>query len=81
MKTMNKKRDEVSFDKMDRICRKIIDYGILGVIIFSPLPAASVHEWSILVIQLLVLVMMAAYIIMRQRPQSNEFLSFSLKWA
>ena len=77
---MSKKRDEVSLDKRDRICRKIIEYGILGVIIFSPLPAASVHEWSILVIQLSVLVMMAAYIVMRQRPQSNELLSLSLKW-
>ncbi len=59
----------------DKICRKIIEYGILSVIVFSPLPAASVHEWSILVIEIVVLVMMAAYILMKERPQNNELLS------
>ncbi len=62
------------------ICGKIIEYGILGLIIFSPLPAASVAEWSILVIQLTVLVMMAAYFLMREKPKNNELLSLSLKW-
>jgi len=52
----------------------------LGLIIFSPLPAASVAEWSILVIQLTVLVMMAAYFLMREKPQNNGFLYLSLKW-
>jgi len=64
----------------DKICRKIIEYGILGVIVWSPLPAASVYEWSILVIEIAVLVMMAAYILMKERPQNNELLSLSLKW-
>lgn len=64
----------------NKFCRKIIEYGILAVIVFSPLPAASVYEWTILGIQLSVLVMMAAYILMRQRPQNNELLSLSLKW-
>ena len=62
------------------VCGKIIEYGILGLIIFSPLPAASVAEWSILVIQLTVLVMMAAYFMMREKPKNNGFLSLSLKW-
>jgi len=66
--------------KKDRICQKIIEYGILGVIIFSPLPAASVSDWSILVIQLAVLIMMAAYFLMREKLQNNEFLSLSLRW-
>lgn len=44
--------------KRDVVCRKIIEYGILGLIVFSPLPAASVYEWSILVIQLTVLFML-----------------------
>ncbi len=50
------------------------------MIVFSPLPAASVYEWSILVIQLVVLVMMAAYILMREKPQKNELISLMLKW-
>ncbi len=33
-----------------------------------------------MVIQLTVLVMMAAYIMMREKPQNNELLSLSLKW-
>jgi len=62
------------------MCRRIIEYGILGLLLFSPLPAASVNEWSILVIQLTVLVMFAAYIIMKEKPQTNSYLLRSLKW-
>lgn len=66
--------------KKDRMCRKIIEYGILGLIIFSPLPAASVHEWSILIIQLSVLTMMGAYLLMKDKPSPNEYLIKSLRW-
>lgn len=66
--------------KREKVYGKIIDYGIPAVIIFSPLPAASVYEWSILVIQVLVLVMLAVFILMREKPQGNELLSLSLKW-
>lgn len=81
MKT-EKKLDKESSNlaRKDRICRKVIEYGLLGLIVFSPLPAASVEEWSILVIQLTVLIMMAAYLVMKQRGENNELLSFSLKW-
>ena len=74
------KRESQTLSGRERMYQKIIDYGILGVIVFSPLPAASVYEWSILVIQLMVLVMMAAYVLMREKPQNNELLSLSLKW-
>ena len=67
-------------NKKDRICRKIIEYGILGLIIFAPLPAASVYEWSILVIQLTVLLMLAAYLMMDNKPQTHPELSRLLKW-
>jgi len=70
----------MALSKKDRRCRKVIEYGILGLIVFSPLPAASVYEWSILVIQLTVLVMMSAYLIMREKPENNEQLSAALKW-
>jgi len=49
--------------------------------IFSPLPAASVHEWSILMIELAVLVLTAAYLLMDQKPRINEGLRISMKWA
>ena len=67
-------------NRKDRVCRKIIEYGILGLIIFSPLPAASVEEWAILVIQLTVIIMMIAYFFMKEKPQNNILLSHSLKW-
>jgi O-antigen ligase len=76
----NKQRSDLTLNKKDKICRKIIEYGILGVIVFSPLPAASVYGWSILAIELAVLVMTAAYILMGEKPQNNELLSESLKW-
>ncbi len=73
-------KDRLSLTRRHSVYGKIIEYGILGLIIFSPLPAASVEEWSILVIQLTVLVMMAAYFLMKEKPQNNELLSRSLKW-
>lgn len=69
-----------SIPKKDRICRKIIEYGILGLIVFSPLPAASVYKWSILVIQLTVLVMIGAYVLMGEELQKNKPLMDSLRW-
>jgi len=66
--------------KRDEILAKIIDYGLLGIVIFSPLPAASVYEWSILVIQLTVLVLVGAYLLMKEKPEINPYLSQTLKW-
>jgi len=64
----------------DRICAQIIDYGILALIIFAPLPAASVYEWSVLVIQLVVFIMTAAYLFIEKKPQNNESLSLAFRW-
>lgn len=77
---MQEKKNDVGLSKRDRVCSNIIEFGILGLLIFTPLPAASVYEWSILVIELTVLAMMAAYILMREKPQNNELLSSSIKW-
>ena len=67
--------------RKDKICANIIDYGILGLLILSPLPAASVNEWSVLAIQLVVFVMAAAYILMGEKPRSNEYLSRASRWS
>jgi len=64
----------------EKVWAKIIEYGILALVIFSPLPAASVYEWSILVIQLTALALIAVYFLMREKPQTNASLSSSLKW-
>jgi len=69
-----------SLTKRDRVCRKIIEWGILGLIVWSPLPAASVYEWSILVIQLVVFVMLGAYLFMKHKPQNKTHLLSALKW-
>jgi O-antigen ligase len=80
IKTRRKRNDNIAFSQRDLVCKKIIEYGILGVIVWSPLPAASVYDWSILVIEIAVLVMVAAYLLMKESPQNNELLSLSLKW-
>ncbi|UCE43357.1 MAG: O-antigen ligase family protein [Candidatus Aminicenantes bacterium] len=52
----------------------------MGLIIFSPLPAASVHEWSILVIQLTVIILMICFFLIKEKPRCNERLSKTLRW-
>ena len=47
----------------DRICRRIIEFGVIGLLVFSPLPIASVEEWAILVIQLTILVIFGAFLL------------------
>jgi O-antigen ligase len=70
---------KTTLSKKDQFCRKVIEYGILAVIVFSPLPAASVYEWSILIIQLLVFVMLVAFLLMGKKPRINENLTNTLK--
>lgn len=80
LKERRAKKKEVNVKQRDRVLRKVIEWGIVGVVVFSPLPAASVYGWSILVIQLAVLVMVGAYVWMTQSPQNNPLLSQSMKW-
>jgi O-antigen ligase len=67
------------FSRKDRACQKIIEYGILGLIVWIPLPKASVPGWSVLVMQVSVFVMMGAYILMEKRPRNHEVLDDLLK--
>jgi hypothetical protein len=55
----------------DRICRKIIENGLLALIVFSPLPAGSVNEWSILIIELAAAVLTVVYFLMDVPPHLN----------
>jgi hypothetical protein len=59
---------------------KLIQYGLLALLVLSPLPAASVNEWSILIIELAVFVMAGAYLLASQRPAINPHLEKRLKW-
>jgi O-antigen ligase len=59
---------------------RIIQYGLLALIVLSPLPAASVNEWSILVIELAVLAMTGIYVLANDKPAINPRLEKKLKW-
>jgi len=62
------------------LLKRIIDYGLLALLVLSPLPAASVPAWAILAIQLTVLAMTGAYVLMNRKPSLNPFLAERLKW-
>jgi len=59
--------------------KKILQYGLLALLLWSPLPAASVEEWSIFVIELAVAVMAAAYVLTDPKPALNPHLPPVLK--
>ena len=51
--------------------KKTVEYGLLALLLWSPLPAASVKEWSIFVIELAAALMAAAYVLStRSRPST-----------
>ena len=80
MRHINKRVTPRPRGRRDDFYNKVIEYGILGLIIFSPLPAASVNAWSILVIELTVLVLMAAYLLMKRKPKIHSRISSSMRW-
>ncbi len=59
--------------------RKLIGYGLLGLLVLSPLPAASVEEWAIFAIELAVALMAGAYILDEPKPALNPHLPPVLK--
>ncbi len=59
--------------------RKGLEYGLAALLIFSPLPAASVSEWSIFVIQMAVGILAAAYVLLEPKPAVNPQLALVLR--
>ena len=59
---------------------KRIQYGLLALLVLSPLPVASVNEWSILIIELALFAMAGIYILAKDRPAVNPRLEERLKW-
>jgi O-antigen ligase len=59
---------------------RIIEYGILGLLILSPLPAASVDDWAILAIELTAALLAAVYALTVQRPRLNPRMTSRLIW-
>lgn len=64
----------------NRIWQKIIQFGLIGLIIFSPLPAASVHDWSLLVIQLTVLFLMGGYFLTTEKEGPDRQRKNKPRW-
>ncbi len=61
------------------VLAEAIEIGIVGLLVLSPLPLASVHPWSIMSIQITVLILTAFWILMRAKPQANPLLEHSLR--
>ena len=59
--------------------RRAIDRGLLALLILSPLPAASVNEWSVLAIELAAGLMAAAYVLLEPKPQLGREMARSLR--
>jgi O-antigen ligase len=51
--------------------RRIVDGGIIALLVLSPLPAASVPAWAVLGIELAVAVLAAAYALLEPKPRVN----------
>lgn len=58
---------------------KPLDLSLLALLAWSPLPAASVEEWSIFVIELAAAVLAAGYILLEPKPVLNVHLPPVLK--
>jgi O-antigen ligase len=54
--------------------KKTLEYGLLALLLWSPLPAASVEEWSIFVIEAAAAVLAGAYILLDPKPGLNPHL-------
>ncbi len=60
--------------------RKFLEYGLPALLVLSPLPAASVHAWSIFAIELAAAVFVAAYILLDHKPTLNPHLIARMRW-
>ncbi len=58
---------------------KTVKYGLLALLLWSPLPAASVEQWSVFVIELVAAVLAAAYVLLEPKPALNDRLRPALK--
>jgi O-antigen ligase len=54
--------------------RALIEAGLLALLVASPLPAASVGEWPLFAIELVVALMAAAYVVLEPKPALNVHL-------
>jgi len=58
----------------------IIEWGVLSMLVWTPLIAGSVSNWTVLAIQLSVLILTVNYIWKKNKPGPPEYFPASLKW-
>ncbi|MGB8957926.1 MAG: O-antigen ligase family protein [Candidatus Aminicenantales bacterium] len=75
-------RPHASASAADRpdLMSRAVEWGILALVVLSPLPAASVQAWAILAIQLAVLSLAVLHILTPGRGLVNERLRKALEW-
>jgi O-antigen ligase len=59
---------------------RIVEYGILALVLFSPLPAASVYDWSLLVIECGVMILAAVHWLAPGRTEPEVRADGAAKW-
>ena len=64
----------------DSPATKIVEYGIIALLILSPLAAASVYDWAILAIELAAALLAAVYVLNPRRPRPNARMAARLAW-
>jgi len=60
--------------------RRFLENGLLALLVLSPLPAASVHAWSVFAIELAAAVLVAAYVLLGHKPTLNPHLVARMRW-
>ena len=50
---------------------KALEYGLLALLLWSPLPAASVEEWSVFALELGIALLAAAHVLAEPKPALN----------
>jgi len=64
----------------DRALRRVIEFGLLALLVFSPLPIGSVEDGPILVIEIAAVVLAILYFLMDKPPHINAALKPKLRW-
>ena len=59
--------------------RRTLEVGLAALLIFSPLPAASVNAWSILVVELAAVFLALTYLFLEPKPHVNDQMAPALK--
>jgi len=63
----------------DRVLRRIIEYGLLALLVFSPLPIGSVEDGPILVLELGAVILTVLYVLLDAPPRVNSALRPKLR--